>query len=200
MEAYIHCAAPVMWGNVRPWATMLGSNVLLWFEAWNPVTIFLVPWYFFGTLGLYSSEGEITPKKVGTIVYYILWMLNISFTDHIGCISWSFPEASKCLATSGKMVINSWTRWRFSSDISAKESHRRSVCSSCSYPIVWFNCSGTSNDTCCAVVHLTGVSDSFGCLCCGVGPMPDGNGGVIVQLISSTCSVEASGIVSGVTL
>ena len=28
-----HCAAPVMWGNVRPWATMLGSNVLLWFEA-----------------------------------------------------------------------------------------------------------------------------------------------------------------------
>ena len=35
----------------------------------------------FGTLGLYSSEGEITPKKVGTIVYYISWMLNISFTD-----------------------------------------------------------------------------------------------------------------------
>ena len=33
----------------------------------------------FGTLGLYSSEGEITPKKVGTIVYYISWMLNISF-------------------------------------------------------------------------------------------------------------------------
>ena len=109
--------------------------------------------------------------------------------------SWSFPEA-----TSGKMVISSWTRWRFSSDISANESHRRSVCSSCSYPIVWFNCSGTSNDTCCAVVHLTCVSDSFGCLCCGVGPMPDGNGEVIVQLMSSTCSVEASGIVSGVTL
>ena len=35
----------------------------------------------FGTLGLYSSEGEITPKKVGTIVYYISWKLNISFTD-----------------------------------------------------------------------------------------------------------------------
>ena len=31
--AHMHCAAPVMWGNVRPWATMLGSNVLLWFEA-----------------------------------------------------------------------------------------------------------------------------------------------------------------------
>ena len=45
----LHCAAPVMWGNVRPWATMLGSNVLLWFEAWNPVTIVLevlVPWDF----------------------------------------------------------------------------------------------------------------------------------------------------------
>ena len=28
-----HCTAPVMWGNVRPWATMLGSSVLLWFEA-----------------------------------------------------------------------------------------------------------------------------------------------------------------------
>ena len=40
--------------------------------------------YFFGSfgiLGLYSSEGEITPKKVVTIVYYISWMLNISFTD-----------------------------------------------------------------------------------------------------------------------
>ena len=29
----LHCTAPVMWGNVRPWPTMLGSNVLLWFEA-----------------------------------------------------------------------------------------------------------------------------------------------------------------------
>ena len=36
-----HCAAPVMWEIVRPWATMLGSSVLLWFEAWNHVTIFL---------------------------------------------------------------------------------------------------------------------------------------------------------------
>ena len=30
-------------------------------------------------MGLYSSEGEITPKKVGTIVHYISWMLNIFF-------------------------------------------------------------------------------------------------------------------------
>ena len=32
-DAPNHCTAPVMWGNVRPWATMLGSSVLLWFEA-----------------------------------------------------------------------------------------------------------------------------------------------------------------------
>ena len=32
IDAICHCTAPVMWGNVRPWATMLGSNVL-WFEA-----------------------------------------------------------------------------------------------------------------------------------------------------------------------
>ena len=35
----------------------------------------------FGTLGFYSSEGEITPENVATIVYYISWMLNLSFTD-----------------------------------------------------------------------------------------------------------------------
>ena len=66
--------------------------------------------------------------------------------------------------------------------------------------LVSFNCSGTSNDSFCAVVHLTGVPDRFGCCGCGVCPMPDGNGGVIVQLMSSTSSVVASGNVSGVTL
>ena len=32
-------------------------------------------------MGFYSSEEKITPEKVVTIVYYISWMLNISFTD-----------------------------------------------------------------------------------------------------------------------
>ena len=36
---------------------------------------------FFGIFGIYSPEGEIQPEKVVTIVYYISWMLNISFTD-----------------------------------------------------------------------------------------------------------------------
>ena len=34
-----HCAAPVMWEIVRPWATMLGSSVLLWFEACILITL-----------------------------------------------------------------------------------------------------------------------------------------------------------------
>ena len=36
-----HCTAPVMWGPVRPWATMLGSSVLLWFEACNSMILTL---------------------------------------------------------------------------------------------------------------------------------------------------------------
>ena len=39
-----------MWGNVRPWATMLGSNVLLWFEA----CIFMI----------LTLDGKIFRKKV----------------------------------------------------------------------------------------------------------------------------------------
>ena len=69
--------------------------------------------------------------------------------------------------------------------------------------MVSFNWSVTSNDSFCAVAYLTGVPDSFCCFCCfgcGVCPMPYGNGGVIVQLMPSTSSVVASGIVSGVPL
>ena len=103
------------------------------------------------TLGLYlivpgwSRSYHWTTSKTAHVQCYLGHNLLSLIIFRALPQSWSFPEASKLFATSGVMLISSWTRWRFSSDISAKESHRRSVCSSCSYRMVSFNCSGTSD-------------------------------------------------------
>ena len=65
----------------------------------------------FGTLGFYSSEGEITPEKVVTIVYYISWMLNISFTDSYWMHIVLFPMLLCRVLV--RLWVGGWVRVRF---------------------------------------------------------------------------------------